>query len=114
MADVVDDPNRAVASRERPPPAPPPPRWYELPTLTRVGWLHINAGVALVTFLCPALSNYALFRLALGLAVSLGSVGPLYGLILDWPFKGRRPTVSGCAGALLAVAGVVILCLWGT
>ena len=114
MDDVVDDPNRAVASHERPPPAPPPPRWYELPPLTRMGWLHINGGVALVTFLCPALSNYALFRLALGLAVSLGSVGPLYGLILDWPFKGRRPTVSGCAGALLAVAGVVILCLWGT
>ena len=75
MDDVVDDPNRAVASHERPPPAPPPPRWYELPPLTRMGWLHINGGVALVTFLCPALSNYALFRLALGLAVSLGSVG---------------------------------------
>ncbi len=110
--DDVDDLNREVASRELPPPFPP--RWYELPTLTRRGWLQINAGVALVTFLCPALSNYALFRLALGLAVSLGSVGPLYGLILDWPFKGRRPTVSGCAGALLAVAGVAILCLLGT
>ena len=35
--------------------------------------------------------------------------------IIDWPFRGRRPTVSGptvsgCAGALLAVASVVILC----
>ena len=65
-------------------------------------------------FLCPALSNYALFCLALGLALSLGSVGPLYGLILDWPFRGRRPIMSGCFGALLVVPGVVILCIWGT
>lgn len=90
------------------------PQWFELPTLTRVGWLQITAGVGLVTFLCPALSHYALFQIALGLAVSLGSTGPLYGLLLDWPFKGKRPTAYGCAGVLLAIAGVVILCVWGT
>ncbi|KAL9179986.1 hypothetical protein ACHAXT_007956, partial [Thalassiosira profunda] len=92
-----------------------PPRWYELPALTRMGWLQILAGVAFVTFLCPALSNYALFQIALGLAVSLGSIGPLYGLFLDWPFKGKRPNdVWGLFGVLLAIAGVVILCIWGT
>ncbi len=90
------------------------PRWFELPTLTRKGWARITTGVGLVTFLCPALSNYSLFQIALGLAVSLGSVGPLYGLILDWPFNGKRPTVTGCVGALFAVAGVVLLCFWGT
>ena len=89
------------------------PRWYELPVLTRRGWAHIIAGVGLVTFLCPALSNHALFLIPLGLAVSLGSIGPLYGLALDWPFRGRRPTVLGVAGTIAAVAGVVVLCVWG-
>jgi len=91
----------------------PPPKWYKLPKLSRIGWLQITAGVGLVTFLCPALSNFALFQIALGLAISLGSIGPLYGLLLDWPFKGKRPTLCGCIGVVLAIAGVVILCVWG-
>ncbi|KAL3759622.1 hypothetical protein ACHAWU_009769 [Discostella pseudostelligera] len=90
-----------------------PPRWFELPTLSRKGWVKITTGVGLVTFLCPALSNYSLFQIALGLAVSLGSVGPLYGIILDWPFKGKKPTVFGCVGVFFAIAGVIILCFWG-
>ena len=91
----------------------PPPLWYKLPKLSSIGWLQITAGVGLVTFLCPALSNFALFQIALGLAISLGSIGPLYGLLLDWPFKGKRPTLCGCIGVILAIAGVVILCVWG-
>jgi len=91
----------------------PPPKWYKLPKLSRIGWLQITTGVGLVTFLCPALSNYALFQIALGFAISLGSIGPLYGLLLDWPFKGKRPTLCGCIGVVLAIAGVVILCVWG-
>ena len=90
------------------------PLWFELPTLPKIGWLQILAGVLCVTFLCPALSNYALFQISLGLAVALGSIGPLYGLLLDWPFKGRRPTLTGCAGVTLATAGVVVLCFWGS
>ena len=89
------------------------PQWYKLPPLTVKGWLQITSGVALVTFLQPALTNFAIFQIALGLAISLGSIGPLYGLILDWPFKGERPTVCGAVGAFLAVGGVVILCVWG-
>mmetsp|Transcript_12306 Transcript_12306/g.20038 ORF Transcript_12306/g.20038 Transcript_12306/m.20038 type:complete len:137 (-) Transcript_12306:40-450(-) len=103
-----DTPNNAPASERA------PPLWFELPALTRVDWIQITAGVGLVTFLCPALSNYALFQIALGLAVSLGSIGPLYGLFLDWPFKGKRPTLYGCAGVFLTIAGVLILCVWGT
>lgn len=92
---------------------PPPPRWFELPSLSRIGWLQITTGVGLVTFLCPALSNFALFQIALGLAVSLGSIGPLYGLLLDWPFKGKPPTIHGCIGVTFTIAGVVMLCIWG-
>ncbi len=76
----------------------PTPQWFELPLLTRRGWFKITTGVGLVTFLCPALSNYSLLQIALGLAVSLGSVGPLYGLMLDWPFKGKKPTLHGYRG----------------
>ena len=72
--DDVDDPDRAVALRERIT-RPSSPAVVRIADPDEGGWLQINAGVALVTFLCPALSNYALFRLALGLAVSLGSVG---------------------------------------
>jgi drug/metabolite transporter (DMT)-like permease len=46
--------------------------------------------------------------------VALGSVGPVYGLILDWPFKGQIPTITGLVGVFLTVVGVVILCFWGT
>jgi drug/metabolite transporter (DMT)-like permease len=111
-----DSSTTVILSCHQPPSTtpPPPPRWYELPTLTKKGWLQINAGVALVTFFSPALWNFALLRIALGLAVALGSVGPVYGLILDWPFKGQIPTLVGLVGVLLTVVGVVILCIWGT
>jgi len=115
--DNVDDttigmPKATAVTNKKPSPSP---KWFELPSsLSRIGWMQITVGVAFVTFLCPALSNYALFQIALGLAVSLGSIGPLYGLLLDWPFKGRRPTVWGVVGVALAIAGVVVLCVWGT
>jgi drug/metabolite transporter (DMT)-like permease len=89
------------------------PLWFELPTLTPRGWLQITLGVAFVTFLCPALEKFALFQIALGLTVSLSSIGPLYGLLLDWPFKGKVPTLYGCVGVLLTIGGVVVLCLCG-
>lgn len=117
MEQQQDSSTSVVVPSCQPPPSttpPPPPRWYELPTLTKKGWLQINAGVALVTFFSPALWNFALLRVALGLAVALGSVGPVYGLILDWPFKGQIPTFTGLVGVLLTVVGVVILCIWGT
>ncbi|KAL7447523.1 hypothetical protein ACHAXM_010801 [Skeletonema potamos] len=92
----------------------PRPLWYQLPTLPMKGWLQITAGVALVTFLCPAFEKFALFQITLALAISLSSVGPLYGLLLEVPFKGRRPTTWGCLGACLAIAGVVVLSVFGT
>lgn len=89
------------------------PLWYQLPSLKLKGWLQISAGVALVTFLCPAFEKFALFQITLALAISLSSVGPLYGLLLEVPFKGKRPTIWGCLGASLAIAGVVVLSVFG-
>lgn len=92
------------------------PPWYALPAardMSRRSWAHVMAGVALVTFLTPALSNYALFQVALALALTLGSVGPLYALPLSWWLQGDRPTVRACWGAAMAVAGVAVLSLFG-
>jgi drug/metabolite transporter (DMT)-like permease len=94
--------------------------WYALPIdkMTRSSWLHVSAGVALVTFGTPSLTNYALFEIALALTLTLSSVGPLYALPLAyWMSISRRdnkPTLRALAGALLAVAGIVVLAFWGT
>lgn len=85
--------------------------WYMLPTMQMSSWLKICMGVLLVTFICPALSNYALFQIALALALTLSSITPLYALWLEWLIHGsmKRPTWRSLGGATLAVGGVVIL-----
>jgi len=87
--------------------------WYRLPHMSKKRWVLVSLGVVFVTFLCPALSNYALFRIALGLALTLGSTGPLYALPLTWWIKKETPTYAGCIGAVVAFAGIVLLSLSG-
>jgi drug/metabolite transporter (DMT)-like permease len=84
--------------------------WCRLPAQGRTVWARIAVGVVFVTFFCPALSNVALLALPLALALTLTAVGPLYALPLVWVMKGERLTVRALAGAVLAVAGVAILC----
>lgn len=90
--------------------------WYQFPQMDRQSWMKISLGVLFVTFLCPALSNYALFQISLGLALSLGSITPLYALFLEWPIYGKekRPTARSIGGASLAIAGVVILSIYNS
>jgi drug/metabolite transporter (DMT)-like permease len=88
--------------------------WYSLPrNMKRKSWLQVCMGVLFVTFFAPALSNYALFQVALALALTLGSVGPLYSLPLTWLLQHDRPTLRACAGGLLAVAGIIVLSFFG-
>ena len=89
------------------------PLWYRLPSLNLKGYLKITVGVGLVTFLCPAFEKFALFQITLALSISLSSIGPLYGLLLEIPFKGVRPTILGSLGACLAITGVVVLSVFG-
>ena len=91
-------------------------QWYSLPLseMTRTCWWHVCGGVLLVTFANPMLSNYALFKIALALALTLGSIGPLYALPLSFALQNERPTARSILGAFLAVAGVVVLSLKGT
>ena len=57
-----------------PAPAPAPaaaaaPVWYRMPSsldMTRRSWALVTLGVCFVTFLCPALSNFALFQITIG------------------------------------------------
>lgn len=86
--------------------------WYKLPSMKYKPWIKVSIGVMLVTFLCPSLSNYALFQIALALAITLGSVTPLYALLLEWPIKGNKPTFKSFIGSVFAIAGVVILSIW--
>jgi drug/metabolite transporter (DMT)-like permease len=89
--------------------------WFSLPlhSMTRMAWIKVSMGVALVTFLTPALSNYALFQIALALALTLGSVGPLYALPLTWLLQHDKPTLRACLGGMLAVSGIVVLSILG-
>lgn len=91
--------------------------WYKLPlqTMTKNAWIHVAFGVLFVTFFTPALSNYALFQIALALALTLGSAGPLYALPLTFIMQEdqKLPTVRAWLGATLAVAGIVMLAFWG-
>ncbi|CAB9511866.1 EamA-like transporter family [Seminavis robusta] len=92
--------------------------WYKLPvdSMSVAAWLHVSGGVLFVTFFTPALSNYALFQIALALALTLGSIGPLYALPLTYLLQKDQamPSLQAGGGAVLAVAGILILAFWGT
>ena len=97
--------------------------WYCLPSSAEMGpsdWLRIVIGVLFVTLLCPALSNYAVFKLDLGVSLTLNSLGPLYSLPVsilfayfrkqtDLPIK-DKVTWRAAFGTGLTFIGVVILC----
>ncbi len=86
--------------------------WYLLPKLTGKAWTKVCIGVVFVTFLCPSLSNYALFQMNLAFALTLGSITPFYALILEWPFYGKKPSLRALFGVCLTIGGVAILSIW--
>lgn len=88
--------------------------WYKLPVMSRLNWAKVSLAVVLVTFLTPAQSNYSVFQIALALAMTLGSVGPIYSLPLSWLILKQRVSLLSCVGAVLAVVGVAILAFFGT
>lgn len=89
--------------------------WYLLPNhMTGKNWFLVSLGVVFVTFLCPALSTYGLFLIPLGLALTLGSTGPLYALPLTFCMQQKKPTVAGCLGAVLAFVGIALFSVSGS
>ena len=87
----------------------PAPAWARMPTLSAREWRVVALGVVLVTFLCPALSNYALFRLPLGAWASLTALGPVYAIPIFYVLRreGTRPV--GMLGAALASYGATLV-----
>lgn len=85
--------------------------WYQLPNKSLRVWAQVCLGVLFVTYLCPALSNYALFQIPLAYALTLTSITPIYALLLEWVLEGKskRPTMCALLGSSFAVGGVVWL-----
>ena len=117
----------AIVSSDRVAPVEDDP-WYSLPTTAKMvalDWFKVSTGVLFVTLICPALSNYALFKLDLGVALTLNSLGPLYSLPVSLVFShlalkagdtdsasGRDVlTWRGVLGTIVTFAGVVMLCM---
>jgi len=87
--------------------------WYLLPSMmSHSSWMHVSLGVFLVSFLFPALVNFAMFQIPLALLLTLESIGPLYSLPISW-MHNEHPTYNACFGAMLAVGGILILSFKG-
>ena len=97
------------------------PQFYQWPVLDRraIGWLVF--AVFLTTFLASLLSNIALFKIDLFFVSTLGSLSPIWALLI-----GSCPCCRGLVGggreqatwrdwlgAVLAIVGVVVL-IWGS
>lgn len=117
--DVVDS-KQAEPTRSAP--------WYGLPTsadMVPLDWCKVSGGVLFVTLICPALANYSLFKLDLGVALTLNSLGPLYSLPVSVMFaklalrSGNTKSVSardvitwrGMGGTVITFVGLVLLCV---
>jgi drug/metabolite transporter (DMT)-like permease len=113
---VSDKPTTSVTIDEDAGELPGPTAWYALPReqMTRRNWLFVTGGVLLVTFAAPSLFNYSLFQIALALTLTLTSIGPIYSLPLGFLLQKEVPTWRAISGALLAVAGIVVLSFKGT
>ena len=85
--------------------------WWDMPAQSEQAWRRVVLGVALVTFACPALSNYALFRLPLGLSQTLSSLGPLYAVAVDRVLLARPVSWRCVAATLVALLGVCLALL---
>ena len=78
-------------------------------TMSTREWSLIALGVLFVTVGCPALSNYALFKIELGICLTLTSIGPLYALPLTYISKGETISLRYFLAALLSCGGVSVL-----
>lgn len=86
-------------------------KWYAMPYMPQENWNMVMLGTLFVTFLTPILYIYALFKISVGLCLTLSSLGPIYAVPLLYCMKGEETSVTTALGSLLAVVGVIILCM---
>jgi drug/metabolite transporter (DMT)-like permease len=77
--------------------------------MSQRSWLLVSCGVLFVTVACPALSNWALFQLPLGICLCLTSIGPLFAIPMSLCLKKERVTLRAVVGSVVAIIGVVVL-----
>ena len=85
--------------------------WFEFPRMPRLDWVKIAVGVVFVTYTCPSLFNYALFRLKLGLCLTITSLGPIFAIPLVYIMKNERTSLRAIGGSALSFVGVAMLML---
>jgi drug/metabolite transporter (DMT)-like permease len=84
------------------------PQFYQWPVLDRRAMCWIVVAILLTTYLASLFSNYALFEIDLLFVSTLGSLSPIWSLIIG-RCRGERATLHEWLGAFLAVVGVVVL-----
>lgn len=82
---------------------------YISPKMDYMQWHKVGVGVLFVTFACPTLANFALFRLDLGSCLTLTSLSPVFALPLVYLMKGEEVSLRGCLGAAISVLGIFIM-----
>ena len=96
------------------------PQFYQWPVLDRRAIVWLVFAVFLTTFLASLLSNIALFKIDLFFVSTLGSLSPIWALLIG-SCRCCRGLVGGreqatwrdWLGAILAIVGVVVL-IWGS
>ena len=81
--------------------------WWK--NMSRRSWFLVSCGVLFVTVACPALSQWALFQLPLGICLCLTSIGPLYAIPMSLCLKKEKVTLRAIVGSIIAIIGVIVL-----
>ena len=77
-------------------------------SMTEADWASVAGGTIFVTVLGPLLNTWVMFKLPLGIAVTLNSTTPLWSLPVAW-FHGETLSLGAMAGAAMATCGVALL-----
>lgn len=94
------------------------PRFYQCPVLDCRAICWIVLAICLTTYLASMFSNYALLKIDLFFVSTLGSLSPVWALIIGscrccrGLVRAERATPRRWFGAFLAIFGVVVL-IWG-
>jgi len=83
-------------------------RFYQFPVLDRRAVGLLVLAISLTTYLASMLNNFALFQIDLFFVSTLGSLSPIWALVVG-RFRGERATLRSWLGSFLAVAGVALL-----
>jgi len=79
-------------------------------TMDRRDWLGVAGGTCFVTVLTPIVTTWTYFKLPLAVAVTIGSLAPIWSLPLAH-FHGETLGYKAIVGAVLSVLGVAMLLL---